>query len=112
MSAACSVSSYTGLTRVSRDDVRDWWVCLNCRFAPSFAVSEVAPILQSGHFMQRLHSLFERGTDERSPVTFATDFCKIDERNVRAVTKDYTRATYPAWRQLMWYDSAIPSYFR
>jgi hypothetical protein len=29
-------------------------------------------------------------------VTFATDFCKIDERNVRAVTKDYTRATYPA----------------
>jgi hypothetical protein len=28
---------------------------------------------------------------------------QIDERNVRAVTKDFTRATYPAWRQLMWY---------
>ena len=53
--------------------------------------------------MQRLPSLFERVTDERSPLTFVTDFCKIDERNLRAVTKDYTRATYPAWRELMWY---------
>jgi len=28
---------------------------------------------------------------------------QIDERNVRAVTKDYTQSTYPTWRQLMWY---------
>jgi hypothetical protein len=58
--------------------------------------------LQGGHFMQRLPSLFERVTDERSQVTFAC-FLQIGEGNVRAVTKDYTRATYPAWRQLMRY---------
>jgi hypothetical protein len=28
---------------------------------------------------------------------------QVDERNIRAVTKDYARATYPAWRQLMCY---------